>query len=241
MALPNIICHMHVSVDGKIAGPFHNTDVAKESGNQYYEIGIGKNRFYSQHKGWLSGRITTDENFTNNKEPDVNEAAEVVPEGDFITNTDADMYYFSIDPSGSLGWEKNYINYHDTKAYVVEIITNKASNAYKDLLRRLEIPYLIAGTDSLDLTLATEKIAAHFSPDEILLCGGASINWSFMQAGLVDEVSLVMIPAVDGSNDTQSLFEMNKYTDNTPMTFSSVKVDKLKNDALWIRYKVNNG
>jgi len=36
------------------------------------------------------------------------------------------------------------------------------------------------------------------------------LNWSFIQAGLCDEVSIVLTPAADGTKGTQALFEADE-------------------------------
>ena len=63
MNRPYIFCHMMTSLDGKITGNYMNTPEADIAGNVFYDIAFGKDPHY-KHQGWLSGRITTDENFT---------------------------------------------------------------------------------------------------------------------------------------------------------------------------------
>lgn len=118
--------------------------------------------------------------------------ASLVPEGDFVAESDAGMYYVSVDPSGKLGWESNILTYNTTTAHVLEVLTNKASNAYKAFLRKLNISYIIVGEDSLDYTLLMEKLSTLFKIETLMLGGGGVLNWSFIGAGLCDELSLVM-------------------------------------------------
>lgn len=66
-------------------------------------------------------------------------------------------YYVSVDPSERLGWKSSTLTYSDTKVHVLEVLTEKAGNAYKAFLRKLGISYLIAGTDILDYALAMQK------------------------------------------------------------------------------------
>ncbi|WP_057511551.1 dihydrofolate reductase family protein [Staphylococcus sp. NAM3COL9] len=136
------------------------------------------------------------------------------------------MYYFSIDPSGRLGWEENNIYYNDTVAHVVEILTENASNAYKDMLRRLNISYIIAGEDKLDLKLVVKKLSDYLGLEEILVGGGEKINWSFIQEGLCDEIFITQSASADATNDSPSLFEASKYAKNIPITF---KLKEVKN------------
>ena len=157
MKRPYIFCHMMTSLDGKITGSYMNTPEGNLAGNVFYDLAFGKNAYY-KHQGWLSGRVTTDDNFTFYEKPDLNENDPKVPEGDFISEVDANMYYVSVDPSGKLGWKKNTLTYVDTTAHVLEILTEKASNSYKAFLRRLGISYIIAGKDELDSEMAMRKL-----------------------------------------------------------------------------------
>lgn len=134
MNRPYIFGHMMTSLDGKIMGKYVETPEGAAAGDVFYNISFGKNPHY-KHQGWLSGRITTDDNFTFYEKPELNEEAAKVPEGDYIAKK-TDIYYVSIDPSGRLGWKSSTLTYIDTTAHVIEVLTEKATNAYKDFLRR---------------------------------------------------------------------------------------------------------
>ena len=85
MNRPYIFCHMMTSLDGKIMGSYMNTKEGENAGNVFYNISFGENPYY-KHQGWLSGRVTTDDNFTFYEKPALDENAPVVPEGDFVAN-----------------------------------------------------------------------------------------------------------------------------------------------------------
>ena len=162
-----------------------------------------------------------------------------VPEGDYIADDQAKMYYVSIDPKGRLGWEDSTLVYEDTQAHVIEILTDKASNAYKALLRKLHISYMIVGEDAIDFEVMLEKLKENFHIETLMLGGGGVLNWSFIQQGLCDEVSLVVASAADGSDQTPTLFEMReKYSDDTPVEFALKEAKVIDENALWLRYKV---
>ena len=141
MDRPRIFIHMHMSLDGKIVGSYLPTDVGMASQRQYYNLFLGPDCHFRNHKGWLSGRTTSEDNFTHYRKLKLDEFAPPMPEGDFIAVDDAPMHYFSVDPSGVLAWETNSITYFDTTAHVVQILSGKATNAYKDFLRRKGVSY----------------------------------------------------------------------------------------------------
>ena len=238
MNRPYIFCHMLTSLDGKIMGNYMSTPEGETGSTIFYDLAFGKDRYY-KHQGWISGRVTTDDNFTFYKKPDLDEDAEIVPEGDYVADFHENIHYVSIDPSGVLGWDKNYIIYQDTRAHVIEVLTNKASNSYKDLLRKLGISYIIAGDTTLDYEVLLEKLKKLFKIELLMLGGGGVLNWSFIQEGLCDEVSVIMAASSDGSTKTPTLFmEKEGLSDDKPVYFKLEDVKIMEGDSLWLRYKI---
>ncbi len=239
MNRPYVFCHMQVSLDGKIIGKYMDIPASKGSGDFFYNIAFGEDAHY-KHQGWLSGRTTTDDNFTHYKKPALNEQAPTVPKGDFVAEPTGHKYYISIDTSGKLGWDKNTLQYGDTTAEILEVLTEKVSNAYKAFLREKNISYIIAGKESLDAELLLQKLNDLFHMDLVMLGGGGVLNWSFIQAGLCDEVSVVIAPAADAKADAPSLFDTKEnLTDDTPVAFTLKNVETKEDSTVWLTYDVN--
>ena len=201
-------------------------------------ISFGENPYY-KHQGWLSGRVTTDDNFTFYEKPALDENAPVVPEGDFVANGNAGMYYVSVDPAGKLGWKSGKLTYVDTHAHVIEVLTGKASNSYKAFLRKLGISYIVAGVETLDYEMAMEKLKKLFGIETLMLGGGGVLNWSFIQAGMCDEVSVVIAPVADGSSKTPALFNAkDEWASDTPVAFELQSAEIKDGGSVWRRYLV---
>ena len=96
MDRPYIFCHMFVSLDGKIMGNYMDLPACEAASDLFYDIAFGPEPVY-RHQGWLSGRVTTDDNFTHYRTPDLIPHAPTVPAGDFVARQ-APMYYVSVDP-----------------------------------------------------------------------------------------------------------------------------------------------
>ncbi len=238
MERPYIFCHMMTSLDGKIMGSYMETPEGEKVGAVFYDIAFGKQPYY-KHQGWLSGRVTTDDNFTLYEKPLLDENAPPVPQGDFVASPDFGMYYVSVDPSGRLGWKNSTLTYGDTTAHVLEILTVKASNSYKAFLRGLGISYIIAGEDMLDYAVAMEKLKSLFGIKTLMLGGGGVLNWSFIQAGMCDELSVVIAPVADGSSETPALFETRGgMAADTPIGFTLTSADVKDGGSVWLRYTV---
>lgn len=77
MNRPYIFCHMMTSLDGKIMGDYMETPEGEQAGSVFYDIAFGKNAYY-KHQGWLSGRVTTDDNFTFYEKPELDEISIVI-------------------------------------------------------------------------------------------------------------------------------------------------------------------
>ncbi|MBA1393895.1 RibD family protein, partial [Lactobacillus sp. XV13L] len=220
MQRPYIFCHMGMSLDGKITGNYMDAPGNEAAGKLFYHEAFEKDGVYP-NQGWLSGRTTSDDNFTFYKKPKLNLHAAPVPDGDFIVPTKFKKHYISIDPHGKLAWQSNELVYNTTHAAVLEVITQQVSNGYKDFLRRQNISYIIAGTKELDAALALKKLKELFHMQTVMLGGGGVLNWSFIQKGLCDEISIVISPAADGSTKTPTLFQAQAgLSDTTPVTFT---------------------
>lgn len=238
MDRPYIFCHMLTSLDGKIMGSYMDTAEGETAGNVFYNIAFGENPYY-KHQGWLSGRVTTDDNFTFYEVPALNEDAPAVPAGDFVAEENATMYYVSVDPSGRLGWKSSELIYNDTHAHVIEVLTEKAGNAYKAFLRSLGISYIIAGKETLDYGMAMEKLKRLFGIETLMLGGDGILNWSFIQAGMCDEISMVIAPAADGSSETPALFNAkDNLASDTPVAFEPQSAEVKDGGSVWLRYLV---
>ena len=236
MDRPYVFCHMMTSLDGKIMGSYMGTAEGEAAGAVFYDIAFGKDPYY-KHQGWLSGRVTTDDNFTFYEPPALDESTAEVPAGDYVAKQ-APMYYVSVDPSGKLGWKSSTLVYEDTTAHVLELLTGKASNAYKAFLRKLGISYIIAGEDSLDYALALEKLKTMFGIKTLMLGDGGVLNWSFIQAGMCDEISVVIAAAADGSTQTPSLFSSKGgFAPEKAQCFRLEGVQVMDGGSVWLRYR----
>lgn len=233
MERPYTICHILSALDGKITGPFMGTKAAQEVSGEYARI---RTEYHAD--AWLYGTVTTKE-FTNGRKPDLDSAADV-PEGDFIAVDHAPLYYVSIDTRGEIGWEScTFRKAGRPDAHVIEVLTEQTSAAYRAYLRKHKVSYILAGSETLDCRIAVKKLYQLFGIDTMLICGGGTVNWTFLQQGVVDELSLMLAPAADGTPDTVSVFEKSSLLSaSAPVEFQMKKVETLKNDGARLIYSI---
>ena len=153
----------------------------------------------------------------------------------------AEMYYVSLDIQGEIGWQSGtFDNRGRGEAHVIEILTEATSAAYKAYLRRRGVSYILAGKDELDCRLALEKLYELFHIEKLLICGGM-VNWSFLQAGMLDELSLVLAPVTDGGKGSASLFaQLPSQMDGSPVEFTLEKAEKIGDGGLYLKYLAKN-
>ena len=77
----------------------------------------------------------------------------------------------------------------------------------------------------------------------LLLEGGGGANGAFLRAGLVDELNLILCPAVDGAKGAPSVFdstdaEADHRAPVTAMTLESSQA--LEGGAMLLRYRIQN-
>ncbi len=234
MERPKVIIHILSGLDGKIIGPFMGLSATRTASKEY-----GRIRGAYQADAWLYGTVTTRE-FTDWREPELEEGPFPALEEDFAAEASAPLYYVSIDPLGEVGWESGtFRKAGRPDSHVIEVLTEKAPAAYRAYLQRRGVSYILAGKDSLDCRAACEKLYRLFGIRTLLVCGGGTINWTFVQQGVADELSLLLAPAADGSPDTVTVFEQSPFLqESTPVEFRLKSVEQLEGGAVRLVYQV---
>ena len=59
-----------------------------------------------------------------------------------------------------------------------------------------------------------------------------------LEAGLVDEGSLLLLPGIDGRHDIPAVFDGVADSKHTSVPLKLKSVEQREGDALWIRYEV---
>lgn len=123
---------------------------------------------------------------------------------------------------------------------MIEVVTGSTPVSWLAYLREHGVSYILAGEKSLDCRIAAEKLYQLFGIRRVLICGGGVVNWSFLQQGMVDELSLLISPSADGENDTPSVFETSSYLQSSaPVEFNLEDVQRIRKSGLRLVYTVS--
>lgn len=211
-----VILHMMTALDGKIEGYFADAPLTGICGDCYDDI-IPK---LGDAVG--SGSYTAQLYMAKGK-PDLAafEGTEV-PEGDYIEKEEGDTFLFVFDRKGKCLWDDVLCE----GRRVVAVLTRQASLPYLAYLRSKGISYIFAGERDMEPLTALEKIKSLFGIHTLVLCGGATINGVFLKAGLVDGVSLVICPYIEGNHEQKGIAETDVFV---PQGFVLKKAEPVAN------------
>lgn len=109
---------------------------------------------------------------------------------------------------------------------------------YIDYLRDKGISFIATGKGSINLADAMQTLADEFGVERLAVLGGGLINGGFLAAGLIDEVSLLLAPGIDGREGWRAMFDGIKDQKKLPTKLALQSVEKFEGDVLWIKYKV---
>jgi riboflavin biosynthesis pyrimidine reductase len=219
------------SIDGRILNSRWRPPIA-DSGAIY-------ERLHKQLDGdaWLIGRVTGQE-FAKAKSYPA-QTDQTFPREAWFVRRDADAYGVVLDGQGKIAWGRADIGGDP----IVVVLTEQVSDAHLAGLRKDGVSYFFAGKRKLDLGLVLETVNRELEVKRLLLEGGGTINGEFLRAGLVDEISVAICPAVDGSKGAPSVFDSLEQDKDSRAPLASIALEKsevVDGGAVWLRYRVGN-
>jgi len=157
-----------------------------------------------------------------------------VPQKEYLSG----FYAVAFDTNGKLGWKSNRIIDPDGDpgydgAQIIEVLSENVDERYLGYLKEMEIPYIFAGKEKIDVEFALFKLKNIIGIETLLLEGGSIINGAFERANVIDELSLVVAPIV-ADKDDKPLF-MESTVQDFELTDSNTK-----DGVLVMNYKFGN-
>ncbi len=226
---PYVICHMNTSIDGRI---WHSRWRPSEN-----RIPGLFERIHEQlgNGSWLIGRVTGSEYAKAEAYPDRTE--QIYRRQSWLTRRGAAAYGIALDAHGKIAWGRSDIGGDP----IVAVLTEQVSDAHLAGLRRDGVSYIFAGARELDLALALDILNRELGIERLLLEGGGKSNGSFLRAGLIDEISLAICPAIDGAKGGPHVFDSDMAGPTAPVrSMTLVSSEVLDGGAIWLRYRLEN-
>jgi len=228
---PYVICHMVTSIDGRVWASRWRPGENRMPGlfeRLHEELGGGS---------WLIGRVTGSEYAKTDAYLDRTD--QTWPREPWFTRRDAAAYGIALDARGKIAWGRSEIGGDP----IVAVLTRQVADAHLAGLRQDGVSYIFAGEQELDLRLALEILNRELGIERLLLEGGGKANGSFLRAGLIDEISVVICPAVDGAAGAPHVFDSRDEDADARAPIVSMILESsqvLEGGAVWLRYRLHN-
>lgn len=237
MKKPYIICHMLQSIDGRISGQFFRDSRTQQLAKIYREMST-----QFEADAILYGSVTIEELYTDGKIIDLDAINEnTAIQGDYIVDTDSKKWIVVIDPKGTLGWDQSVLRKSRLRnKNIVVILLETVSKNYLMYLQKLGISYILGGKDTIDLPSVVATLHDKCKIEKLLLQGGGIVNGSFINADLVEELSLVIAPTLS-VEDVATCFEASSYVIGpaTLVKYQLKELDTLPASGVWLNYQRN--
>lgn len=93
----------------------------------------------------------------------------------------------------------------------------------------------------MDCARLLHELKTRFGIERLMIAGGGYVNGSFLQAGVIDEVSVVLAPVADGNTQSVAAFENHDFlTVQAAVGLTLLEVQRIDGDGLWLRYAPKN-
>ncbi len=224
---PYVICHMMSSVDGRILPDRWHPALEDTSPYEHVHDEIGAD-------AWLVGRVTGQE-FARRDDP-----YPPAPDGSassrapWFADRDAEGWAVVLDAHGKIAWGRGDVG---GDALLV-VLTEGVPDGHLAGLRADGVSYIFAGAHEIDLAAALETLNRELEIERVLLEGGGTVNGALLRAGLVDELSLVMVPAVEGEPGGPAVFDVHGGPGALARMGMALESAQVLDDGLvWLRYR----
>lgn len=224
---PYVICHMMSSLDGHALTDGWDRPFKKAAGDLYEKLA---QQF--DFDAWICGRVTMQEIAHGDDYPK-GLAKGPVARTPYFAKRDAQTYAVAIDAHGKVAWKTN----EALGSHVVAVVTEAVSDDYLAYLQSIEVSYFFGGKTEIDLAHVVQTLADELGAKRLIVEGGPHVSGSFVEAGLVDEISVLILPLIDGRGAHPASFEMAEDSWTKPAYLTLASADVQDGGAVWLRYR----
>ncbi len=223
---PYVICHMLSSVDGRILPDRWHPPLSDHRVYERLHDEIGCD-------AWLVGRVTGQEFASRDTSyPPVTGSS--FGRQSWFARKNADAWAVVLDAEGKIAWGRGDVGGDP----LLVVLTQAVSDSHLAGLRQDSVSYIFAGEREIDLPAALEMLNRELGIHRLLLEGGGATNGALIQAGLIDELSLVIAPTVEGVPGGPAVFDIHGGSgalEGMGMALESCQM--LEGGLVWLRYR----
>lgn len=135
-------------------------------------------------------------------------------------------------------------SWHDIKKWpyirdAVALCSRSTPKEYLEYLEKRHIDYIVAGDDQVDFKAALEELDKRYGVKKLRVDSGGTLNGVLLRAGLVNEVHLLINPALVGGTSCRSMFRAPDLASSEGVIDLRLKSSKkLKGGIVHLHYEV---
>lgn len=221
------------SVDGRLLNgrwsePFDGTPASAPL-HIYAAIGRELNT-----NAWMFGKNTVRAIFPEKFETDGYAIASDEP-AVFVGERRSERMFIMADPEADIYFTSPLLRGDN----ILVIVGRNATEEYLAHLREKHISYVIVD-DATDLRQGLEAVGREFGIRSVSVQGGGILNGALLADGLIDELSLVIYPGIDGLSGVPSIFEYVDGATDRPaegQRLQLLSASEREHGVIWLRYK----
>jgi len=196
---PHITILMVTSIDGRLHPSrfTESPDGTRSDWSGQYE----KVHASLKANAWLVGRVTMAE---------MSRAGAHAPSGPWkvqrpihVAKTDAATFAIALDPSGKLHFQGAKLSGDQ----VIVLMGPAVPDSHLAELASDGVSYIISAGAELDIPSLLDVLAQEFGIKHLVVEGGAKTNGAFLAAQVVDELRVLVAPALDGAEQVQGIVD----------------------------------
>lgn len=196
---PRVSILMMTSIDGGLhpsrftASP---DGTRRDWTGQYEKVhaGLGAN-------AWLVGRVTMAE--MSKTGPHAPPGPWKVERPIHVAQTDAATFAVALDTSGKLHFQGATVS----GDHVIVLLGRDTADNHLAELAADGVSYIVSAGSEFDIPSLLDVLASKFGITHLVVEGGAKTNGAFLAAKVVDELRVLVAPALDGAEQVQGIVE----------------------------------
>ena len=226
---PYVICHMCTTIDGKIL----SSRWGRLPGGRDAATLFERTAASFSVPAWLVGTTTMKE-FAG-RSVRLRTSTRTIARADHLAAPRAKSFAIGADAKGVLRFQRADVD----GDHVVLLLTEQVSDDYLAHLQSAGVSYLFCGGTAISLPTALRKIGEKLKLSHLMLEGGGRFNGAMLHDRLIDEISQVIVPVVDGGAQVTSVFEIpGTSAKRSAATLRLLSHRALPGGVQWLRYRV---
>jgi len=196
---PRVSILMVTSIDGRLhpsrftASP---DGTRRDWSGQYEKIHASL-----QANAWLVGRVTMAE--MSKTGPHAPAGPWEIERPIHVAQTDAATFAVALDPSGKLHFEGAKLS----GDHVIVLVGRDTPDSHLAELTADGVSYIVSAATEYDIPSLLDVLAREFGITHLVVEGGAKTNGTFLAAQVVDELRVLIAPALDGAEQVQGIVD----------------------------------